>query len=491
MWFGQVPAVTKIFTGDSPGGDKLGRTCLLPSCDIPAPLSLTQCHCHFGRRRAATLAKQLESFRPSDGTDEEGAEEEAPSELNTRNYGGFLEVGKDKLSVRYTGHGQHGHDVGSIQANRPVPRERLLYYFELTVRDRGDRNCIAIGFTDENFKHSRQPGWEAGSYGYHGDDGKAYHASGRGDAYGPTFTTGDVVGAGVNHATQEIFFTKNGKHLGVAFADVREILYPTVGLHSKNERVEVNFGKRPFKFDLEALVQEERERRQRAVELVEMPSSISHSIVRGYLLHYGYQDTLNAFDGSEGVHSAPGSSQNGNGHLAHKDIGWFALDERKQLRQLIGEGKIDGALQALSMWYPSILQDSRTNVAFLLNCQKFVEYIKLSQLDEAVKHARGVLSTFRGYSALQDAHLEDVLALLAYEDPSSSPVAYLLSHSQREVVADTLSASVLALASPTSRPPQSALELLLRQLTACHTERRLVDGGQGEVFRLTRLLNGG
>jgi hypothetical protein len=106
---------------------------------------------------ADTLAKR-ESFRPGDGRDEEEEAEEAPSELNTRNYGGFLEVGKDKLSVRYTGHGQHGHDVGSIQANRPVPKARLLYYFELLVRDRGDRNCIAIGFTDQNFKHSRQPG---------------------------------------------------------------------------------------------------------------------------------------------------------------------------------------------------------------------------------------------------------------------------------------------------------------------------------------------
>lgn len=72
--------------------------------------------------------------------------------------------------------------------------------------------------------------------------------------------------------------------------------------------------------------------------------TLSHSIVRGYLLHYGYQDTLNAFDGSEGVHSAPGGSQNGNGHLAHKDIGWFALDERKQLRQVSALCKLLGSL---------------------------------------------------------------------------------------------------------------------------------------------------
>lgn len=49
--------------------------------------------------------------------------------------------------------------------------------------------------------------WEPQSYGYHGDDGKKYHANGHGDDYGPTFSTGDVVGAGVHLDRQEIFFT--------------------------------------------------------------------------------------------------------------------------------------------------------------------------------------------------------------------------------------------------------------------------------------------
>lgn len=32
--------------------------------------------------------------------------------------------------------------------------------------------------------------------------------------------------------------------------------------------------------------------------------------------------------------------------------------------------------------------------------------LQVRQLDEAVKHARSILSSFRGYSALQDAHLQ-------------------------------------------------------------------------------------
>ena len=49
--------------------------------------------------------------------------------------------------------------------------------------------------------------WEANSYGYHGDDGKKFHANGGGEDYGPLFTTGDIVGAGIHIQRQEIFFT--------------------------------------------------------------------------------------------------------------------------------------------------------------------------------------------------------------------------------------------------------------------------------------------
>jgi hypothetical protein len=49
--------------------------------------------------------------------------------------------------------------------------------------------------------------WEANSCGYHGDDGFLYRGHGKGEAFGPTYTTGDIVGAGINYASQEFFFT--------------------------------------------------------------------------------------------------------------------------------------------------------------------------------------------------------------------------------------------------------------------------------------------
>ena len=57
-------------------------------------------------------------------------------------------------------------------------------------------------------------GWERQSYGYHGDDGHSFCSSGTGQPYGPTFTTGDVIGCCINLIDNTCFYTKNGVNLG-------------------------------------------------------------------------------------------------------------------------------------------------------------------------------------------------------------------------------------------------------------------------------------
>jgi hypothetical protein len=56
------------------------------------------------------------------------------------------------------------------------------------------------------------PGWNAASWGYHGDDGEKYF-KGTGICYGTTFKSGDIVGCNV-HLNSNIFFTLNGHSLG-------------------------------------------------------------------------------------------------------------------------------------------------------------------------------------------------------------------------------------------------------------------------------------
>lgn len=425
-------------------------------------------------------------------TNEDDDDDALPTELNTINSsGGFLVVSPDKLSVQYTNVNLHGHDVGVIQANRPAPVKRLMYYFEIMVKNAGTKGQIAIGFTNESFKMRRQPGWEANSYGYHGDDGLLYRGHGKGEPFGPTFTTGDTVGGGINYASQEIFFTKNGLVVGTVYKDVKSQLFPTIAVHSQHEEVAVNFGREPFLFDIKAYEAQERLKQQSMMEKISLPQNVSYGIVRSYLLHYGYEDTLNVFDMATSNSVPPISISQQNGFIEQDNM--YALNQRKTLRQLIRMGKIEAAFGKLRDWYPQIILDDNSPICFLLHSQKFIELVRVGKLEDAVKYGRVELTRFFGLEEYKEL-VRECVALLAYEEPLKSPVGHLLGESQREVVADAVNAMVLSTNAGLKDPLSclhSQLENLLRQLTACCLERRSLNGDQGEAFHLHQVLNSG
>uniref|UniRef100_A0A1D1Z9W5 Ran-binding protein 9 n=1 Tax=Anthurium amnicola TaxID=1678845 RepID=A0A1D1Z9W5_9ARAE len=416
--------------------------------------------------------------------------EEKPTHLNTVNSsGGFNVVSVDKLSVQYAGSQHHGHDVGAVQGNCPAPTRRLMYYFEMTVKSAGQKGQVAIGFTPPGVKMCRQPGWEENSCGYHGDDGLIYCGQAKGENFGPTFTSGDTVGAGINYASQEFFFTKNGNLVGAVCKHVKGPLFPTIAVHSQNEEVTVNFGKHPFLFNIETYLLGERTKQQTMIEKLPLPVNVSHWIVRSYLLHYGYEDTLNSFDvaSKNSVSPIPMVQEN----CIEQQGEVYALSHRKILRQLIRNGEIDSAFCKLQEWYPQIVQNETSTVCFLLHAQKFIEHIRVGELEAAVKYARAQLAKFFSIKPLENL-LQNYIALLAYDQPMESCVAHLLDATQRELVADAVNAMVL-LTNPDMKDQQncmhSYLERLLRQLTACCMERQALNGDQGETFHLHKVLH--
>ena len=120
--------------------------------------------------------------------------------------------------MSYKGPGKNNHkDASSVRATHCVPASCGLYYYEVKIVSKGRDGYMGIGLSCQMWGINRLPGWDKGSYGYHGDDGNAFCGSGQGQIYGPTFTTGDVIGCGLNLIEGSCFYTKNGHNLGTAF----------------------------------------------------------------------------------------------------------------------------------------------------------------------------------------------------------------------------------------------------------------------------------
>ena len=107
-----------------------------------------------------------------------------------------------------------GYSVGGIRMKQAMSKE--WNYFEVTLMATDEDGAIAIGIGHEKYQLSSMPGWDAGSIGYHSDDGGLFHEAGFPKLRGPTCTTGDRMGCGVDftpsdHGHVRVWFTKDDK----------------------------------------------------------------------------------------------------------------------------------------------------------------------------------------------------------------------------------------------------------------------------------------
>lgn len=373
------------------------------------------------------------------------------------------------LTVVYEGPNDDEKNACSVRTHVPVPSNAIaLFYFEVTVDNAGMRGNIGVGLCGKSVKLEKMPGWEAGSYGYHGDDGMVFRQSGRtGHKYGPKYTTGDTVGCCWDMVDNTVFFTKNGEFLGKAFDSPKESLYPTVGMQTKGGRLTANFGDAPFEYDIETYARQQRERVLGNVKAREFPSDyrLLETTVLGYLIHSGYAETAAAFARDAGRIQALD---------AEKD----AMLERQRVCKLVTRGDIDAALGVVALKFPGVLSedDGGSDVSFLMHCQKFIEMIVCGATPEET--AAYMKKTLYGYNKqLQyTATLEEVCSLLAYVDPKTSPNGHLTRQSRRDMVAAKLNAAILK---SQGRATRSALEIIVM-----HTERVIEEtlkGGNGPV----------
>ncbi|KAJ9646405.1 hypothetical protein H2199_002454 [Coniosporium tulheliwenetii] len=297
---------------------------------------------------------------------------------------GGLDILQDGMEVRLGGLGKAHEEAASVRADHPMPRQCGIYYYEVTVVSKGKEGLIGIGFSGRRVNLNRLPGWEPESWAYHGDDGFSFCCTASGKAYGPKFSSLDVIGCGVNFRTNCAFFTKNGVNLGIAFRDIKsEHLYPSVGMKKPGEHLRVNFGQSPFVFDIDGMVENERLLIQKEISKASVTSlqprldeaALVHELVAQYLAHDGYVETARAF--TEEVRAESLALANGN-TAAVKDLTTEEdLDaiNRQKIRAAILDGDIDKALKHTTAYYPSVLRDNE-NIYFKLRCRKFIEMIR-------------------------------------------------------------------------------------------------------------------
>ncbi|EDO31108.1 predicted protein [Nematostella vectensis] len=438
----------------------------------------------------------------------------------------FIGLSQNNLRVHYKGVGKTHKDAASVRATYHIPAACGLYYFEVRIVSKGRDGYMGVGLSAQGVNMNRLPGWEKNSYGYHGDDGHSFCSSGTGKPYGPTFTTGDVIGCGLNLIDNTCFYTKNGVNLGPN-------LYPTVGLQTPGEVVDANFGQLPFVYNIEEEMKEISTFTRNTIEKYPVCDkegiwqTTLQKIVSTYLVHHGYCATAEAFDKSTGQ-SCP------------EDLA--SIKNRQRIQKLVLAGRIGEVIDMTQTLYPGLLERN-PNLLFLLKCRKFVEMVgghdsevrpsahspraspnvspthsygagsvssvgmssngmateylicislvtsRVLQVDSPEtcsprQHCCGNRATLEkiltfgrylqtmslqlkqehGRNEANKKALEEAFSLLAYSDPWSSPVGYLLDPVQREHICAALNSAILESHHMPRQPP---LDLVLGQAQEC------------------------
>ncbi|KAF1985679.1 SPRY-domain-containing protein [Aulographum hederae CBS 113979] len=335
-----------------------------------------------------------------------------PSRWNESDkFQGLDVLGENGCEVRLQGlpKGSQSDDSATIRADHPIPRQVGLYYYEVEVVSKAKEGMVGIGFIGQKVALNRLPGWEPDSWGYHGDDGCVFQQSASGKTYGAKFSNLDVIGCGINFRTGIAFFTKNGVHQGYAFNNIKgDRLYPAVGVKKPGEHLKANFGHRPFVYDIDSLMEKEREIVQAdimktSVAKLNPPldeTALIHQLIAQYLSHDGYVETARAF--AEEVRAESRALASGVDAEARdlEPVEDIDAENRQRIRAAILDGDIDKALKLTDRFYPIVLKDNE-NIYFKLRCRKYIEMIRRT---EALKAAElyGVQSNGGKKGGFQD-----------------------------------------------------------------------------------------
>jgi len=163
------------------------------------------------------------------------------------------------------------------------------------------------------------------------------------------------------------------------------------------------------------------------IDNVQIPRAEVNKLIMNYLVTEGFKDAAEKFQIESGTETG---------------IDLETLDQRIRILECIKNGEIQSAVEMINSYQPELLDDNRY-LFFHLQQQHLIELIRNKNINDALKFAQENLSDQGVENAAVLEELERTLALLAFEDPETSPFGDLLAPAHRQKVAGEFNTAFL------------------------------------------------
>ncbi|KAL6766492.1 hypothetical protein ACKKBG_A36240 [Auxenochlorella protothecoides x Auxenochlorella symbiontica] len=152
-----------------------------------------------------------------------------------------------------------------------------------------------------------------------------------------------------------------------------------------------------------------------------------NNFVMDYLVTEGYYEAAVAFGRETGTTTSANVS---------------SAIERTQIRKAIQDGDIQLAMELLNDAHPQILEE-QSGLLFHLQQQQVIELIRAGRTEAALDYAQEYLAPRSENNPDLLLELERTMALLIFDDVSTSPLADLMDVAQRQKTADEVNPCIL------------------------------------------------
>ncbi|KAL4502307.1 hypothetical protein ABPG72_011894 [Tetrahymena utriculariae] len=218
-----------------------------------------------------------------------------------RKYSPNLKFCNDGESVKYI---RKPTDVSLVYSNFQTDyvssREDIIFYYEVEMIEMSEQSDICVGLGISTFPVHKQPGFSKKAKCSFGckKNGEIRCSKIKSTQRIKPWGQGNIIGCGYNYITNEIFFTNDGEYKA-AFTIVRN--YQFIGIVSLSyfrDKVRINFGQRPFKFDIKSLITDYKAQIQKQISSQKYDLFEVHKLVQQYLYFNGYFESLKSFENS-------------------------------------------------------------------------------------------------------------------------------------------------------------------------------------------------